>query len=172
MKNALNFRFLFCLGGSVCLMLLGSAYFLEYYFKLEPCPLCLLQRYVLWGMAILFGIGILQNPKQWGRIVYCGLIAVLSTIGLALATRHVWLQHLPPSTEIPTCTAGFEKMLAFKPFLEVLKNMLTESHGCALVDFTILGFSLSFWSLLCFIGFIAFNFILMVLQIKSNCSDR
>jgi len=166
MKSYFTFRLLFITGGLLSLIILGSAYFLEYYLLLEPCPLCLLQRYLLWGIVFLFGAGALQNCKSFGRIIYCTSTGTLSILGIILAGRHVWLQHLPPTSEIPTCTAGFEKMLTYKPIFEVLQTILAESQSCARVDFTILGQSLSFWSLLFFIGLVVFSGVIIGLQIK------
>lgn len=166
MSIPLTFRKLFMFGGLTSLLLLGSAYFLEYYFVLDPCPLCLLQRYILWGMVVIFLLGALQNCRSFGRLLYCIAIETLCILGIILAGRHVWLQHLPPTSSIPTCTAGFEKMLTFKPLHEILKTMLTESHACAQIDFTLLGFSLSAWSLLFFMGLALFILIIFTLQIK------
>jgi disulfide bond formation protein DsbB len=166
MKIGLTFRSLFMVAELATLTLLGAAYVLEYHFQLEPCSLCLLQRYILWGIVLLLLAGILQNCKRISRLIYTTGIGIFSSLGIALAGRHVWLQHLPPSPDIPTCTAGIEKMLAFQPLLEVLKAVLTESQSCARVDFTILGFSLSFWSLMYFIALLGFSLVVFGLQIK------
>jgi disulfide bond formation protein DsbB len=166
MNKHLSFRLLFALAALFSLAIVSSAYFLEYYFQLEPCSLCLLQRYVLWGIVFLLGLGALQNAQGLFRIIYCLGTGILSSVGTALAARHIWLQHLPPTHEIPSCTAGLEKMLAYKPVLEVLKSVLFENQSCAEVDFTLLGFSLSEWTLLYFIALLAFSVTMIWLQIK------
>lgn len=167
MKNYLNFRTLFASIGVVSLILLGFAYFFEYHYQLEPCPLCLLQRYTLWAIVFVVFIGVLQNCKSFGKVLYSLGVILFSTLGAILSARHVWLQHLPPGTQMPSCTAGLEKMLAFKPFFEVMKEVFIGSEGCTKIDFTILGLSLSAWTLCYFIALILFC-VWLIMRVKNN----
>lgn len=167
MKTQLNFRLLFILGGVVSLAFLTIAYFLEVHYKLSPCPLCYLQRYILWIMIAIFSMGAIQNCKNIGRIIYSSGIIFVSTLGALLATRHLWLQYFISNTDSASnCMAGFEKMLKFKPLLEVLKEVLTSSQECTKIDFTLLNLSLSGWSLLGFVGLNCFGVLMIWLQIK------
>ncbi len=167
MKIQPTFRILFLLGGIATVAVLGFAYFLEYYFDLNPCPLCYLQRYLLWSIMILFALGALQNCLNWGRYIYSAGIMFISTLGILLASRHLWLQYFISATDITsTCMAGFETMLKFKPLLEVLKDVLTTSQECTKIDFTLLTIPLSGWSFLGFMGIICFVVVIVGLQIK------
>jgi len=165
LKIIFNFRSLFLLGLCASLAILGSAYFLEYGFNYIPCPLCLLQRYALWGILVLFGIGFLYPGKNLSRLFICSGLISFSVLGILLASRHLWLQHLPPGA-IASCGADLERLLQFKPFLEVFKEVFMNAEECARIDFTFLGLSLSLWSLLAFIGFAVFSSLILILQIK------
>jgi len=162
----LNFRTLFIWGSLISLLMLSFAYILEYGFNLEPCPLCLLQRYALWAVFGTLAIGAIHNGKVIARTIYCMSIFLFSITGIALAARHVWLQHYAPS-EISNCMAGLDRMLAYEPFLEVLKEILFHTSAeCARIDFTFLTLSLPAWSLIGFISFAVFSLVVGWLQIK------
>jgi protein dithiol:quinone oxidoreductase len=156
---------LFMLGGALSVGLLGSAYFLEYYLHLRPCPLCYLQRYMLWGLCLFFWGGALHNPKSWGRVFYTTGILILSALGTLLAGRQVWLQY-GATQPAPNCMAGFEKMLEFKPLFEVFKEIFAGTQDCAQVDFQFLSLSLAGWSLLNFIAFFVLSVWIAWLQYK------
>ncbi len=131
--------------------LLGYALYTQYFEGLEPCPLCMTQRffYALVGIAAL--VGALHN--RGGR-VYGALIALFAAGGAGVAGRQVWLQQLPPEL-VPACGPSLEYMLETLPFADVLLRMFRGDGNCAVIDWTLLGFSMAEWSLLCFIGFAA-----------------
>jgi protein dithiol:quinone oxidoreductase len=130
----------FAIGGFFCLILLGIAYFLEYHFKLNPCPLCLLQRYVLWIMTVLFFMGSFSAKKITGYL-YSILLFIFGLLGCLLALRQIWLQHLPKE-QVPSCTAGLQRMLEIYPILDVFKIIFNSASECATEQFSIFGLSL------------------------------
>jgi disulfide bond formation protein DsbB len=165
MKTILSFRPLLCLGGLFSFLFFLATYLLEYGFGLEPCPLCYLQRGMLFIISLVFCLGVLQNCKQHGRLVYGAILFVCSMLGGALASRQLWLQYISPVHE-SNCFAGFEKMLELMPLWEVLKETLQGSQECGQIDFALLGLPLSAWSLFSFIGLGTYVVILSWLQIK------
>ena len=170
MKTILRFRTLLFLGGLLSILFFLGTYLLEYGFGLEPCPLCYLQRGLLFIISLVFCLGVLQNCKQrgrlvCGRLVYCAILFVCSVLGGALASRQLWLQYISPIHE-SNCFAGFEKMLELMPLWEVLKETLQGSQECSQIDFTFLGLPLSAWSLFSFMGLGMYVLILCCLQIK------
>lgn len=165
MKMRLNFRTLFFMGGLLGLMLFLVTYLFEYGFGAEPCPLCHLQRGMLFAIILVFFLGALQNCKQQGRLIYCAILFFLSLLGTALAARQLWLQYVSPLKE-SNCFAEFQKMLELMPLWEVLKETLHGSQACSAIDFTFLSLPLSAWSLFSFIGFALYILFLYRLQIK------
>lgn len=149
MKFLLNVRVL----NSILLLLsvIGTVYvfFLQYRLNLEPCPLCIFQRIGLWVMGIFALLSILFSPKNWSKwLLWLG--GVLATLwAFAVAGRHVWLQHLPPD-EVPACGPGLNYWVDTLPMLQVLQEVLKGSGECAVIDWTLFGFSIPEQSLIFF----------------------
>src|SRR3954469_13024483 len=75
--------------------LIAYALYLQYFEYQDPCPLCILQRVVYIALMVVFLIAALHGPRRTGVTVYSTLLVIVSLIGAGIATRHVWLQHLP-----------------------------------------------------------------------------
>jgi disulfide bond formation protein DsbB len=131
--------------------LFSFALYTQYVGGLEPCPLCMTQRFFYVLTALIALIAALHNR---GRSVYGTLVALAAAGGAASAGRQVWLQHLPPDS-VPACGPSLEYMLQTLPFSTVLGRMLRGDGNCALVDWRLLGLSMAEWSLLCFIALVA-----------------
>ena len=137
-------------GFLVCVALFAFALYLQYYEQQEPCPLCIVQRIVFIALGVVFLVAALHGPGSMGIMVYSGVLFVLAGIGAAIASRHVWLQHLPKN-QVPECGPGLEYMLRKFPLLQVLDKILAGSGECAEVGWTFLGLSIAGWSLLWFV---------------------
>ena len=90
-----NDRLLFALPALACAGLLAFGYYLQYFQDQDPCPLCLVQRGFYYVLLALFALGALQRPRRIGAALYCGAALLAALGGGAVATRQVWLQHLP-----------------------------------------------------------------------------
>ena len=86
----------------ICAALLGYGYYLQYFDRQDPCPLCLVQRGFYYGVLLVFAVAAMHSPGKTGKAVYCGLAAFLALGGAAVAGRQVWLQHLP-ADQVPAC---------------------------------------------------------------------
>jgi disulfide bond formation protein DsbB len=92
----------------------------------------------------------LHAPRgRAGRGIYGVLAAVVAGIGIAIASRHVWLQHLPPD-RVPACGPDLSFMMKNFPLGDTLRHVFTGSGECAKVDWTMFGLSMPEWSLLWF----------------------
>lgn len=136
---------------AVCAGLLGFGYYLQFQTGLEPCPLCVFQRICFMVIALLALAAGAHGARHRGAAVYCALIFIVAIIGAGIAGRQVWLQHLP-ADQIPECGPGLNFLLEMYPLTETIRTVLRGSGDCAKVDWTLLGFSIAEWSLLCFIG--------------------
>ena len=144
-------RLFYAAGALVCAALLGYGYYLQYFDNQDPCPLCLVQRgfYVL--VLVAFTVAALHGPGRTGHLVYCIAASVFALAGAGVATRQVWLQHLPPE-QVPPCGPGLYYMLENLAFTRVLEKLFTGSGQCAEVHWTFLGLSIAEWSLGWFIA--------------------
>ena len=118
------FRAQFAFGALACAALLGYAIYSQYQLFLDPCPLCIFQRGVFIAMGIVFLLGFLHGPKGWGRKGYGTLVFFIGMVGVGIAGRHVWLQHLPPD-QVPACGPGLEYMLQACPLQMALSMVCT-----------------------------------------------
>ncbi len=159
---SLTFRNLCLLGFLACAGGLGFAYLLEYAFGLAPCPLCILQRVAMLATGLGFLAGAAHNPAAWGRWVYSLLALLGAGVGVAIAGRHVWLQHLP-ADQVPACGPPLDYMLEILPFTEVMRVVLRGDADCAKVDAAFLGLSLPAWTLIAFVVIAIYALILPVL---------
>ena len=131
--------------------LMSYGLYTEYYLFLEPCPLCMTQRF-FYVLSALFALAAVFHQAKYK--VY-GVLALLSAFGgVATAGRQVWLQHLPPE-QVPACGPSLEYMLETFPISETLMTMIRGDGNCAEVVWTFIGFSMGEWSLFCFVGFSA-----------------
>ena len=137
-------------GFLACAGLIAYALYLQYYEYQNPCPLCILQRIVFIVLMAVFLIAGIHGPRRTGAYVYSGLLTGIAAIGAAVATRHVWLQHLPKD-KVPECGPGLEYMLNKFPLTQALEKILHGSGECAEAGWTMLGLSIAEWSLVWFV---------------------
>ena len=165
MFSKLTPRLGYGIGFLVCVALFAFALYLQYYEQQEPCPLCILQRIAFTGLAVVFLVAALHGPGRIGSVVYSGMLFILAGIGAAIASRHVWLQHLPKN-QVPECGPGVEYMLRKFSLGQTLEKILAGSGECAEVGWTFLGLSIAGWSLLWFVLLGAFAVFLAMISMR------
>jgi len=152
------------LGFFLTCAVLAASYGLELLAHLNPCPLCLIQRYLLYPIALVLGIGIFYKNKKYR--IYSLLVAITcSSIGIIVASKHIQLLN-SPLDELGTCTASITRLIKIKPLLEVIQTIWRGSPECAEDGFRIMGLSLPIWSLITFISITGFNLLLFSLTKK------
>ncbi len=149
-------RMLFFLTLFSCIGLMGFALFLQHVEELEPCPLCISQRIVVISLGVTALIAVLHNPGKSGFRRYGLLTAFLGLCGMALASRQIWIQHLPPE-DAPSCMPGVEYLVDILPFTELMQIMLMGTGDCADIQWVFLGLSIPGWTLIAFTGFTVFG---------------
>jgi disulfide bond formation protein DsbB len=145
-----SFRVQFLLGFLACAGLLAYAVYTQFrpVHPLEPCPLCIFQRIAFFALGMVFLVGAVHGPAKalWRR--FYGVLALIAAgAGIAVATRHVWITHLPPD-QVPTCGAPFEFMRQTMSTTKLIQKVMTGSGECAKIDWTFLGLSMPAWSLI------------------------
>jgi disulfide bond formation protein DsbB len=148
MKYA-GFRGEFVIGLIACAVILGVALYMEFSMGLDPCLLCMSQRFIYLAMAFVFMLAALHNPYFGGHKRYGYLLFILSLAGIALATRQLYLQSLPADL-VPACGPSFSYMVDAFPLMEVLVTMIKGSGSCAEVLWSFLGLSIAGWSFILF----------------------
>jgi disulfide bond formation protein DsbB len=146
MRRGLN-----ALGFAACVALLGYAWYAQAVLHLEPCPLCIFQRVGVAGVGVLFGLATLHNPRAWGAAVYGTALLAAALATMAVAARHLWIQHLPEGS-VPACGATLSYMMDVFPLTDVIRKVLTGSGECARITWSLFGLSMPGWVLLAAAG--------------------
>jgi disulfide bond formation protein DsbB len=136
-----------------CAALIALALYLQEQEGLEPCPMCILQRYAFILIGVVALVGAMHGPKGLALKVYGALVALLSAAGGGVAIRHSWLQHFPPKTE--TCGADLDFLMGNFPLSQALPKVFAGTGSCSKVDWTLLGLSIPEWALVWFVAFAA-----------------
>src|SRR3989344_9192928 len=78
-----------------CVAMLAFGMYLQHVVGLEPCPMCIVQRYALIGAAIFTGLASARGSKGW--LMGWGVLALIAFgFGAFVAARPKSLLLLPP----------------------------------------------------------------------------
>lgn len=154
----LSARLLNSLGFIAVVLLMATAYYMQYVMGLEPCPLCMLQRFIMIILGLTFLSAAIHNPSSRGVRLYATITTAIALAGLAAASRHVWLQHLP-ADQVPACAPSWDYLVDAFPLKEVVRTMFKGSGDCAQVTWTFLQLSIAEWMLLIFSGFMSLSIV-------------
>ncbi len=133
-----------------CLGLLAFGMYLQYAVGLEPCPMCIVQRYALVLVAACAALAAAGSARGW-RLGWSALALLASGFGAFVAARQSWLQWYPP--EVATCGRDFYGMIENYPISRAIPMIFRGSGDCTAVDWRFLGGSIANWSFVCFAVF-------------------
>lgn len=132
-----------------CLLMLGFGLYLQHIGGLNPCPMCIVQRYALILVALIAGLSSLAGGLRL-RATGMVLAAVTAVGGAFVAARQSWLQWYPP--EVSSCGRDLYGMIETFPLKRAIPMIFKGSGECSAVDWTFLGGSLANWSFVVFCG--------------------
>jgi protein dithiol:quinone oxidoreductase len=143
--------------GCVAALLFGL--YLQHVVGLEPCPMCIVQRYAMLLVGLLAGLTALARNRgvQLGGSF---LVLLAAGFGAFTAARQSWLQWYPP--EVASCGRDFYGMIETFPLQRVIPMIFKGSGDCSKIDWTFLGGSLANWSFVAFCFWIAVALTLIV----------
>jgi disulfide bond formation protein DsbB len=147
-------RRILALVSATCVALLAFGLYLQHVVGLEPCPMCIVQRYALVLIALCAGLAGTSGRKGF-QVTGFLLILMLAIGGAFVAARQSWLQWYPP--EIASCGRDLYGMIETFPLKRAIPMIFKGSGDCTKVDWTFLGGSIANWSFLCFcaVGLVA-----------------
>ena len=143
--------------GSIAMLAFGL--YLQHSVGLEPCPMCIVQRYALILVAVVAGLAAIfgQHAAQTTGLVTMGAFAAF---GAFVAARQSWLQWNPP--EILSCGRDFFGMIESFPLKRAIPMIFKGSGDCSAIDWTFLGLSIANWTFLTFSGITVMSIILLM----------
>lgn len=133
---------------AVCTALIAFALYLQHAQALEPCPMCILQRYAFIAVAAVALVAAIHNPRGAALVVYSGLTVLFALTGAGIAARHSWLQHFPVKSF--SCGADLGYLLNTFPLAKALPVIFSGTGECSKVDWRLLGLSIPEWALVWF----------------------
>lgn len=132
--------------------MLAFGLYLQHVQGLEPCPMCVVQRYAFILVALVALVLSLVGSKT-ARTIGLVTMVLLAGFGAFVAARQSWLQWYPP--EILSCGRDFYGMIESFPLKRAIPMIFRGSGDCSAVDWTFLGLSIANWSFLYFAGVIS-----------------
>ena len=133
----------------VCAGMFSYGMYLQQVVGLDPCPMCIVQRYAL----ILVGLIALLTalfPQRLAHQIGLGALSVVALFGAFTAARQSWLQWFPP--EILSCGRDLFGMIESFPLRRVIPMVFRGTGDCSKIDWTFLGLTIANWSFLVFCG--------------------
>lgn len=132
----------------VCSALLGYGLYLQARGGLNPCPMCIMQRYAFVGIILIALVAAIHGPRGKARKAYGLALLAAALAGGGVALRQSWIQRFPPA--FAECGPDLAFMLDSFPLKDALPMIFQGSGDCTAIDWSFLGLSIANWSLVCF----------------------
>lgn len=128
---------------------MGSGYYIQHGLGVEPCPLCIVQRFAFMAVGLAALLGMAVAARRMASIVLAALTSLLAIAGAGVAAWHLWIQAHPP--ESFSCGRPFAWMIENMPLTQVLPKLFKGEADCLQDTWTLLGLGIPHWSLLLFL---------------------
>ena len=153
-------RRVLALVSAIGVSMLAFGLYLQHVVGLEPCPMCIVQRYAMVLVVLIAGLAALSRNRG---VLIGGSVLMLAAAGFGafVAARQSWLQWYPP--EVVSCGRDLYGMIETFPLKRALPMIFRGGGDCTKIDWTFLGLSIANWS---FIVFTVFGVLLLVLLVK------
>lgn len=155
-------RRLLALVCAIAVALLAFGLYLQHVEGLEPCPMCIVQRYALVLVALVAGLTALLRSRT-GHVIGSVAGLLVAGFGAFVAARQSWLQWYPP--EVASCGRDFYGMIETFPLRRAIPMIFRGSGDCSAVDWTFLGGTIANWS---FIWFVVFGVVFAWLALRGH----
>lgn len=139
--------------GLAAFALLGVGLYLQHVKNMQPCPLCVLQRYAFAVVGLVSLIAAFLPGAT--RRIGAGAAALAALAGLGVAGRHLWI------VANPATSCGIDPLETSLNTIPTAKLMpfLFKAEGLCTADYPpILGLSIPLWA---FIWFAVFALLLI-----------
>jgi protein dithiol:quinone oxidoreductase len=146
--------------GLACAGLVGASFFVQHVMGIEPCPLCVIQRFTYLGLVpVFFAAAMVRADGRLQRALFW-TAAFLTLSGIGVAGYQTYLQLFPPQV-VARCGAGLTYMLENLSITDLLARLFQASGDCSDASFKVLGLTLAQASLIIFFSFTLFLAILL-----------
>jgi disulfide bond formation protein DsbB len=137
---------------AACAALIATAiFYMQEYLGLDPCPMCILQRYAFFAIGFVALAATIHNPRAMALKIYSALVILFAIAGGGVAIRHSYLQHFPPLRE--TCGTDLDFLLNTFSLGEAFPKIFAGTGSCSKVSWKLLGLSIPEWALIWYVIF-------------------
>lgn len=121
------------------IIVLVAALTLQYIKLLEPCPLCLMQRLVIF---LILAVGVMGFA--FNKLFYKTFLCLMFS-GLFFSLRQLWLLSLN-GTDVPACLPELSILVHYFPLKDIAHAIFWGTEACTKDHFAFWGISLPGWS--------------------------
>lgn len=145
--------------GLGCLGLVAIGLELQHLLRLAPCPYCIFQRllYLVIGIVALAGLVLPILGPLWGAV-----ISLLAVIGAGVAGYQSWMQAFPELAK----ECGYSDPNLIERLVDGLgmawPTMFLATGFCTSKEWVFLGLSMANWSLVMFLGIVAYAILFFI----------
>ena len=143
-------RTLAALGAFMCLAALLTAYFFfQKYMGLEPCPLCIIDRWIVAALGCGF-LCVAISSKFILKVTALCWNFIFIILAFITGGRHLWLEaNPPPLDESGGCSPGGQKI---QSVIEWLSTAFVGTSDCSTVPWSLFGLSVAGWTMVFFVA--------------------
>lgn len=134
----------------LCVLVLATAVYLQYKVGIVPCPLCIIQRFIITLLGLLFLMGSLFNFEAVTRCFLHTLTFLFAVLGAVVASRQLWLEHFP-SDQLISCQAAIAQYSTSIYFHKIIELFFQGTSNCGSGTWRFLNLSIPGWTLIIFI---------------------
>ncbi len=134
----------------LCVLVLAAAVYLQYRVGIVPCPLCIIQRFIITLLGLLFLMGALFNFEAVTRCFLHTLTFLFAVVGAVVASRQLWLEHFP-SDQLISCQAAIAQYSTSIYFHKIIELFFQGTSNCGSGTWRFLNLSIPGWTLIIFI---------------------
>ena len=149
------------IGLIICILSLLIAYiYFDLVKQLAACTLCVLDRFLLFGTAIIFAV-ILTTRRKYFFKTLLSFNLVLCVIGIISTIRHIWLQKFYDESSMDGfgCGGDFFYYISTLPILDAIINIFDNPTPCNDIKWELFGLSIPMHTFILFV-------ILFIISIK------
>ena len=134
----------------LCALVLVTAVYLQYKVGIVPCPLCIIQRFIITLLGLLFLMGALFNFEAITRCFLHTLTFLFAVAGAVVASRQLWLEHFP-SDQLISCQAAIAQYSSSTYFHKIIELFFQGTSNCGSGTWRFLNLTIPGWTLIIFI---------------------
>jgi len=134
--------------------MVAAVYYFQQRLGLEPCYLCITQRFFVVAIGVVAAVGLLFKPASRMHGWLHGVIALLAAAGAGFSVKQLWLQSLP-ADQVPVCGPPVDYLFDAFPAGEIISMLIQGDGNCAEVKWQLLGLSMPGWVLMMFTAVLA-----------------